>query len=137
MRYTQGEYKILKKTAIAREVYDYTILCPEIAEIAQPGQFVHLRPKGFSLRRPISICRIDRHNGTLRIVFEVRGEGTAELAKLNTGEFIDMMAPLGRGFNLPENPKKVIIVGGGIGTPPMLPPVNRDCDKYISQLDND
>lgn len=121
MRYTQGEYRILSKIAIATQIYDYTVLCPEIAKIAQPGQFVHLLPKGFPLRRPISICGIDVEKGTLRFVFEVRGEGTAELARLNSGDLIDMAAPLGRGFRVNENAKRVILVGGGIGTPPMVP----------------
>ena len=122
MRYTQGEYRILNKTAIAKQIYDYTVLCPDIARIAQPGQFVHLLPKGFPLRRPISICDIDAEKGTLRFVFEVRGEGTAELARLNAGDMIDMLAPVGgRGFKINENAKRVILVGGGIGTPPMLP----------------
>ena len=86
-----------------------------------PGQFVHIRANGFTLRRPISICGIDRENGTLRIVFEIRGEGTAEIAKLNKGDLIDMLAPLGHGFTVNESFGKVVLIGGGIGTPPMLP----------------
>ena len=66
MRYTQGEYRILNKTAIAKQIYDYTVLCPDIARIAQPGQFVHLLPR-ISLRRPISICDIDAEKGTLLV----------------------------------------------------------------------
>lgn len=121
MRYTQGKYIVLKKSAIARDIYSFTILCPEVAEAAQPGQFVHIRVDGFTLRRPVSICEIDKCKGTLRIVFEIRGEGTAVLARLNEGELIDMLAPLGHGFTVDESFGKVVLIGGGIGTPPMLP----------------
>ena len=86
-----------------------------------PGQFVHIRANGFTLRRPVSICEINKSKGTLRIVFEIRGEGTAEIAKLNVDNLIDMLAPLGHGFTVNQDYKKVILIGGGIGTPPMLP----------------
>lgn len=121
MKYTQGRYIITEKSAIAREVYSFTVSCPEVAAAACPGQFVHIRANGFTLRRPISICGIDREKGTLRIVFEIRGEGTAEIARLNKGDLIDMLAPLGHGFTVDNSFGKVVLVGGGIGTPPMLP----------------
>ena len=121
MKYTQGKYIITEKKAIAREIYSFTILCPEVAQVASPGQFVHIRANGFTLRRPISICGIDKEKGTLRIVFEVRGEGTAELTRLNEGELIDMLAPHGHALTVDGNLDKVILIGGGIGTPPMLP----------------
>lgn len=120
MSYTQGEYRILSKRNLAKNIYDYVIEAKEIAELAQAGQFVHIRVQGFSLRRPISICEINKEAGTIRIVFEVRGEGTAELAKLQEGQLIDMMGPLGKGFSLIDPSKKVIVIGGGIGVPPML-----------------
>ncbi|MDE6775292.1 MAG: dihydroorotate dehydrogenase electron transfer subunit [Ruminococcus sp.] len=120
MKYTQGKYIITGKTALAREIYSFEISCPEIAGIAVPGQFVHIRVGNFTLRRPVSICGIDRQKGTLRIVFEIRGDGTAEIARLNKGEFIDMLAPLGHGFTVNHSFGKVVLIGGGIGTPPML-----------------
>lgn len=121
MKYTQGKYIILKKSAIARNMYSFEMLCPEVAQIAQPGQFVHIRVEGFTLRRPVSICEINREKGTLRIVFEVRGEGTAAIARLREGDTMDMLAPLGHGFTINEDYKKIVLIGGGIGTPPMLP----------------
>lgn len=121
MKYTQGKYLITGKSAIAKEIYSFEILCPEVAAVAQPGQFVHIRVDGFTLRRPISICGIDAEKGTLRIVFEIRGEGTAVMAKLNEGDVVDMLAPLGHGFTVNQDFSKVVLVGGGIGTPPMLP----------------
>ena len=119
MSYTQGEYPIISKQNLAKNMYDYVISAKEIADLASPGQFVHIRVKGFSLRRPISICEINRELGTIRIVFEIRGEGTKEIAKLNEGELIDVMGPLGKGFTMLDPSQKIIVVGGGIGVPPM------------------
>ena len=70
MKYTQGSYPVISKTAIAKEIYDMTIFCPEVAAIAQPGQFVNIKADGFMLRRPISICSINKEKGTIRIIFE-------------------------------------------------------------------
>jgi dihydroorotate dehydrogenase electron transfer subunit len=132
MKYTQGQYIIADKTAIAREIYSFTISCPEVAAAACPGQFVHIRARGYTLRRPISICGIDKEKGTLRIVFEIRGEGTAEIARLNKGDLIDMLAPLGHGFTVDPSYNKVVLIGGGIGTPPMLPLAKAYGNKAIA-----
>lgn len=121
--YKCGAYPVIEKFAISAGIYSYQILCPEVAEIAVPGQFVHVKIDGFTLRRPISICEIDHKNGSLRIVFEIRGQGTAKLTDINVGDNIDMIAPLGNGFGLPDNIKpdrRVLLVGGGIGVPPLL-----------------
>ena len=112
MKYTQGKYLILKKSAIARNIYSFEILCPEVADVATAGQFVHIRVEGFTLRRPVSICGIDKNKGTLRIVFDIRGEGTEMLSHLNEGCLIDMLAPLGHGFTLNQDFRKVILIGG-------------------------
>ena len=118
LKYTQGKYPIVKKKTLAKEIYDLEILCPDIASVAVAGQFVNVIADGFTLRRPISICGIDKEKGTLRIVFEVRGKGTKQIATKNEGELIDILGPLGKGFPLSEY-KTAITVGGGIGTPPM------------------
>ncbi len=119
MDFTQGKYLITSKIALAKEIYDFTILCPDVVKKVNEGQFVHILANGYSLRRPISICSVDREKGTLRMVFEVRGEGTKEIAKLNEGDVMDIIAPLGKGFKLDSN-KRAITIGGGIGAPPML-----------------
>ena len=122
--YRCGTYHIIEKTAISAGVYSYGIHCPEIAEEAKPGQFVHIKVEGFTLRRPISICDINRKNGSIRIVFEIRGHGTAKLTDSNVGDSIDMIAPLGNGFSSPQSglaqSSRVITVGGGIGVAPLL-----------------
>ena len=113
MMYTQNKFRIVSKKAIGRDIYSFEIHCPVVAQAAMPGQFVHIRANGFTLRRPISIAGIGET--TLRIVFEIRGEGTAEIARLNEGDLIDMLAPLGHGFTLNEDFRKVVLIGGGIG----------------------
>lgn len=121
-KYTGGSYPILSKKSLAKNVYDYVIYCPEIAAMAKCGQFVNVKAEGFTLRRPISICGIDPEKGTIRIVFEVRGKGTEKMSEKNSGDMIDIIAPLGgRGFELLDPSKKALIIGGGIGNPPLLP----------------
>lgn len=117
--YKQGKYPIISKQAIAKGIFDLTIKCPEIAEITKAGQFAQVSAEGFFLRRPISICDIDKVNGTIRLVFEVRGKGTDKISELNKGNLIDIIAPLGNGFKVLDG-KKAICIGGGIGTPPMV-----------------
>ncbi len=86
-----------------------------------PGQFVSLYPKDGSrlLPRPISLCGIDRDKGELRLVYRVAGAGTKEFSGLRSKDAIDVLGPLGNGFPV-EPGKKALLMGGGIGIPPML-----------------
>lgn len=120
MSYLQGIYPVLQKESIARNTFKYILCCPEVAALSKAGQFVHIKAEGFSLRRPLSICEIDREKGTLTIVFEIRGKGTAKLAEINQGGTMDLLGPLGNGFALLAPDKKAVVIGGGIGVPPML-----------------
>ncbi len=117
--YRQGKYQIVSKKALAKGIFDIEVCCPEIAAEAQAGQFAQIAAEGFFLRRPISICEINGDRGTIRFVFEVRGGGTEKLSQLNTGDLIDIIAPLGNGFKYADG-GKAVCVGGGIGVPPML-----------------
>ncbi len=119
MKYDVKLCEILRRAEIAADTYDFTVSAPELAAVAKPGQFAHIYVPGRTLRRPISICDIDRENGTLRFVFQVRGAGTADLAKFAVGDQLDILAPLGNGFSV-EPDKKALFVGGGIGVPPLL-----------------
>ncbi len=114
-----GNYSLIRKEELAKGFYSFTLSCPEVSKEAKPGQFVNIKVPGFSLRRPISICEIDKAAGTLRLVFEIRGDGTEKLATINEGEKVDMLAPLGNGFNI-NSSEKAVVIGGGIGVPPML-----------------
>lgn len=121
MKYTQGIYPLLSVKTLAKDIYDLTVKCPDIIGVpAKPGQFVHIRVDGFTLRRPISICETSKENGTMRLIFEVRGKGTEKMALLQTGDTIDILGPLGNGFELLPKGKRALIVTGGIGAPPLL-----------------
>lgn len=118
MSYFCGKYPIVEKKTLGAGVYSVVVSAPDCAAAAAPGQFANISAPGFTLRRPISICGIDKERGTLRFVFEVRGKGTAAIAEVREGECLDILTPLGNGFKLPEG--KIIVVGGGIGVPPLL-----------------
>ncbi len=123
MPYQQLLAPIIRKENLAANIFRYIIASRTIAESATPGQFLHILPRGFSLRRPISISEIDVTAGTISIIFEVKGAGTETLSNYAVGETLDILGPLGNGFTLQEDSadgKKVILVGGGIGNPPLL-----------------
>ena len=120
MSVTQGCYPISYKEEITPGIFDFTLLIGPIAAQIKPGQFVHILPPGFTLRRPISICDVHVEKGALRLVFEVRGKGTSALAAFKAGDCFDMLLPLGNGFSVGDPAQKAVFVGGGIGVPPLL-----------------
>ncbi len=87
----------------------------ELAQLAQPGQFLHLRCGDLQLRRPISIAGVT--GDCLTLIFEVKGKGTVWLSARRPGDTIDVLGPLGHGF--PQISGEVLLVGGGVGVPPM------------------
>lgn len=112
---------VVGQKEIASGIYDLTLQTKEIAAHARAGQFVSLYCKDSSklLPRPISLCGIDREKGTIRLVYRVAGGGTAEFSGLDAGDKIELLGPLGNGFTVQPG-KKALVVGGGIGVPPML-----------------
>jgi len=96
---------------------------PEIAQVAQPGQFVHLRigqridPL---LRRPFSIHRVKRELGCLELLYRVVGRGTALMAAAKEGESFDLLGPLGKGFQTHGDFSHALIVAGGMGSAPIF-----------------
>lgn len=119
----QETVTVVSQKQIGTGIYDLTIQTKEIAAAAKSGQFVSVYSNDASklLPRPISLCGIDRKAGTLRLVYRVTGEhtGTEEFSRLQAGDTMKIMGPLGNGFTV-EKGKKAFLIGGGIGVPPML-----------------
>lgn len=124
MAKVQGMAKIIHTGRLADGVYSMWLSAPEIAEQAVPGQFVSLycQDNDKLLPRPISLCEIDRGEGSLCLVYRVVGAGTREFSHRKEGEEIRILGPLGNGFPLEECPKgkQAVLIGGGIGIPPLL-----------------
>ncbi len=123
--------KIISITKITDAAYRMVINAPDITAAAKPGQFVHIKcGEGNMLRRPISICSVD--GDELTIIFEVRGKGTDWLAGRSAGEDLDVLGPLGNGFDVSRE-GKVLLAGGGIGVPPMLYTAKqlKECDTVL------
>lgn len=113
---------VYKQQQIAPGIYDMWINTT-LARQAKPGQFisVYTQDKSALLPRPISICETDTANDRLRIVYRVAGKGTAEFSRYETGHRVDILGTLGNGFPLEKAVgKRVFLMGGGIGIPPML-----------------
>lgn len=117
MKYDTKYFKLLKNEEIAHGIFDWTVENSELCKLAKPGQFVNIKVPSKTLRRPISIC--DAGENTLRLVFQVKGEGTEIMSKMPVGTDVEILAPLGNGFKL-EKGKRYCFVGGGIGVPPLL-----------------
>ncbi|MBQ9135551.1 MAG: dihydroorotate dehydrogenase electron transfer subunit [Lachnospiraceae bacterium] len=125
---------VTSQKEIAPGIFDMWITT-ELAKGAVPGQFICLYPKDKStlLPRPISICEADKEKELLRIVYRVAGKGTAEFSAYKEGDTVEVLGTLGNGFPVEEaTGKKVFLMGGGIGIPPMLELAkNMQADKQI------
>lgn len=123
---------VIRQDSIAPNIYSMWLRTDEIAQYAKPGQFVSLycKDKSHLLPRPISICEIDKEDNALRLVYRVAGWGTEEFSKLKIGGSVDIIGPLGNGF--PLKGKKALLIGGGIGIPPLLELAKTlDCERSI------
>ncbi len=108
---------------LTEDIYSMTLESEFISGNALPGQFVNIKcceGEQALLRRPVSICRVDRNSGTYDILFQKKGTGTALLACKNTGDRLDVLGPLGNGFDLNIGYERIAVVGGGIGIFPLL-----------------
>ena len=112
----QSIFEILSNTALTDSVYKM-VLAGNTCAITAPGQFVNIQLDGHFLRRPISVCDYDCQ--TLTIVYKVVGKGTEAMSKMLPGEHLDILTGLGNGYDLTLSGDKPVLLGGGVGVPPM------------------
>ena len=94
------------------------IEAPDIAVAAQPGQFITVRCGDFTLRRPFSVHQVSSRE--IALLFKVAGKGTLWLSQRQTGEGIDILGPLGRGFSIEPGTRNLLLIAGGIGITPLV-----------------
>ncbi|MBQ3437657.1 MAG: dihydroorotate dehydrogenase electron transfer subunit [Fusobacterium sp.] len=116
--------KVEENKKIAKDTYKMKIKGMFVKECRNPGQFINIRignGKEFMLRRPISISEINRAENEITIIFRINGEGTKFLAEIKKNDDIDIIGPLGRGYDIFSLKKgeTALLVGGGIGVPPL------------------
>ena len=114
----QEDAPVLANRCLGGPYYQIDLCAPRIAGEAQPGQFAHVQYPDFEhhlLRRPFSIYEVAPADGRLSIIYKVVGAGTAHMSALVTGQRVNLLGPLGRGFSLPPKGSTPIIVAGGYG----------------------
>lgn len=126
MKYDVRELPLLSNEEIAQGIFDMRLEYKQTDLPVQCGQFAHVYVPGKSLRRPISVC--DASGGVLRLVYQVKGEGTKIMSQMKSGT-VDVLVPLGNGFAI-EKGKRYCLIGGGIGVPPMLYTA-KQCDNPL------
>ena len=112
----QSIFEIVSNTALTDSVYKM-VLSGDTSDITNCGQFVNIQLDGMYLRRPISVCDYD--DKTLTIVYKVVGKGTEAMAAMGAGVKLDILTGLGIGYDLTLAGDKPVLLGGGVGVPPM------------------
>ena len=112
----QSIFTIISNEALTDSVYKM-VLSGDTSAITAAGQFVNIQLSGKFLRRPISVCDYDET--TLTIVYKVVGKGTAQMSAMTVGESLDILTGLGNGYDLSLSGDKPVLLGGGVGVPPM------------------
>lgn len=121
----QGIFEIVENLPLTENVYKMT-LRGDTSAITAPGQFVNIKLDGLYLRRPISVC--DLQGDLLTIIYKVVGKGTAQLSEMRTGT-LDLLTGLGNGYDLAKSGASPVLLGGGVGVPPMY----LLCKKLLAQ----
>ena len=112
----QSIFTILSNAALTDSVYKM-VLSGDTSAITAPGQFVNIQLAGKFLRRPISVCDYD--DKTLTLVYKVVGKGTEQMSRMVSGEVLDILTGLGNGYDLSLTGDYPVLLGGGVGVPPM------------------
>ena len=109
-------FKIIENTPLTKTVYKMK-LQGDVSEITSSGQFVNIKLEGLYLRRPISVC--DCEDGVLTLIYKVVGKGTEQMAQMTEGEELNVLTGLGNGYDLSLAGDKPLLLGGGVGVPPL------------------
>ena len=112
----QGFFEIIDNKALTASVYQMR-LSGDTSAITASGQFVNIKLEGKFLRRPISVC--DCENGVLTLVYKVVGKGTEDMSRMKAGDRLDILTGLGNGYDLSPAGDRPLLLGGGVGVPPM------------------
>jgi dihydroorotate dehydrogenase electron transfer subunit len=113
--------EMLKHIAFAGDQYYMRLHAPLTAACAQPGNFIHMQcDTDLPMRRPMSIMRVDKDAGWIELLYKAHGVGTTRLSKRNVGDTIDLIGPIGLPFKLKQYKKYPLLIGGGVGIPPMI-----------------
>lgn len=130
---------IVSQKMIAKNVFELVLSGDLVECMLQAGQFVNIKINEVAyplLRRPISICHIDHELNQFTVIYRAEGEGTKLLSLKTAGELVDILGPLGTGFEIDEvqTSETVVLVGGGIGVPPMYEMAKRLNAKGIKVI---
>ena len=119
-------YTVESNIRIADSIYKM-VLVGDTSDISAPGQFINIKLDGFYLRRPISVCDYDEK--TVTIIYKVVGAGTEAMAEMGEGEKLDTLIGLGNGFDTSKSGDTPVLIGGGVGVPPMY----NLCKKLVAE----
>ena len=122
----QGIFKITSNEKIARDIFKMT-LSGDTSAIIAPGQFVNIKLDGLFLRRPISVC--DCVGDNLTLIYKAVGRGTEQMSRMKNGDELDLLTGLGNGYNTRTSGDIPLLVGGGVGVPPMY----MLCKKLVAE----
>ena len=122
----QGIFKITSNEKIARDIFKMT-LSGDTSAIIAPGQFVNIKLDGLFLRRPISVC--DCVGDNLMLIYKAVGRGTEQMSRMKNGDELDLLTGLGNGYNTESSGDSPLLVGGGVGVPPMY----MLCKKLVAE----
>ncbi len=114
----QSIFEVISNEALTSNVFRMELL-GDISDITVPGQFINIKLDGMFLRRPISVCDVDVKNETVTIIYKVVGKGTEYMACLEKGAKLDVLTGLGNGYDTSKSGEKAVLVGGGVGVPPL------------------
>ena len=112
----QSIYKIIENTSLTSTVFKM-VLEGDVSDIKNSGEFINIKLEGKYLRRPISVCDVDQT--TVTIVYKVVGAGTEQMSKMSVGTELDILGGLGNGYDLSLSGDKPLLLGGGVGVPPL------------------